>query len=134
MRNAVLHHVTVLSTDLEKSRAFYTKALGLQALERPPFPIPGLWLANGPLMVHINLYPGATFRKKGQIDGDDIHFAVRVPVFEEAVAHLAAAGFREDAAEDNPNRMLVKRTGKAGFPQVFIMDPDNNQIEINAPS
>jgi glyoxylase I family protein len=29
-------------------------------------------------------------------------------------------------------RMLVDRHGPAGFPQVFILDPDRNTVEINA--
>ena len=27
--------------------------------------------------------------------------------------------------------MILKRTGMAGFPQVYLMDPDRNIIEVN---
>ena len=46
--------------------------------------------------------------------------------------HLRAAGFRETDDPTDPQRMLIKRTGMAGFPQVFIADPDGHVIEINA--
>jgi hypothetical protein len=40
-------------------------------------------------------------------------------------------GFRADAAEDDPKRMILKRTGMAGFPQLYLIDPDHNIIEVN---
>jgi hypothetical protein len=47
-----------------------------------------------------------------------------------ALATLTANGFREDAAEDDPLRVMVRRDGPAGFPQLFILDPDRNIVEI----
>ena len=44
---------------------------------------------------------------------------------------LTVNGFREDAAEDDPMRVMVRRDGPAGFPQLFDPDPDRNIIEIN---
>ena len=41
---------------------------------------------------------------------------------------LTVNGFREDAAENDPMRVIVRRTG---FPQLFLLDPDRNIIEIN---
>ena len=51
--------------------------------------------------------------------------------FEGFVAKLAAHGFREDAGDDDPRRLLVKRNGLAGFPQLYLIDPDRNVIEVN---
>jgi catechol 2,3-dioxygenase-like lactoylglutathione lyase family enzyme len=39
-----LDHVTILCSDLERSRAFYAEALGLVDGDRPPFDFPGAWL------------------------------------------------------------------------------------------
>ena len=78
----------------------------------------------------MTLYPPGTFRT-GEIDGDDCHFAFRTDDFDEALATLTANGFREDAAEDDPTRVMVRRNGLAGFPQLFQLDPDRNIIEIN---
>jgi glyoxylase I family protein len=63
--------------------------------------------------------------------GDDCHFAFRTDDFDGALAALTAGGFREDAAEDDPMRVIVRRNGPAGFPQLFLLDPDRNIIEIN---
>ena len=67
----------------------------------------------------------------GNIDGDDSHFAFRTDDFDGALATLTANGFREDAAEDDPMRVMVRRNGLAGFPQLFLLDPDRNIVEIN---
>ena len=39
-RMTILHHLAVLTTDLERARSFYRDAFGLQEIERPPFKIP----------------------------------------------------------------------------------------------
>ena len=82
------------------------------------------------LQVHLILYPTGSFRT-GNIAAADCHFAFRTDDFDGALATLTANGFREDAAEDDPMRVMVRRDGPAGFPQLFILDPDRNIIEIN---
>jgi hypothetical protein len=44
---------------------------------------------------------------------------------------LTANGFREHAAEDDPMRIMVRRNGLAGLPQLYLLDPDRNIIEVN---
>ena len=99
-------------------------------MERPPFKSVGAWLACGALQVHLTVYPPGSFRT-GNVDGDDCHFAFRTDDFDGALAALTAGGFREDAAEDDPMRVIVRRNGPAGFPQLFLLNPDRNIIEIN---
>jgi len=41
------------------------------------------------------------------------------------------AGFHEDAAEDDPKRLMLSRSGAAGFPQLYFIDPDRNIVEVN---
>ena len=134
MENSRLHHVTVMSNDLDRSIAFYTQALGLQQIERPPFPNKGAWLATADFIVHLNLNPDGAFRNRKVIDGNDIHFAIGVDDFQAAVAQLLTAGYHETDDEDDPCRIIVKRSGLAGFPQFYVMDPEGNVIEINAAS
>jgi glyoxylase I family protein len=57
--------------------------------------------------------------------------AFRTDDFDGALATLTVNGFREDAAEDDPMRVMVRRNGPAGYPQLFLLDPDRNIIEIN---
>jgi catechol 2,3-dioxygenase-like lactoylglutathione lyase family enzyme len=130
MAQLALHHVNVVVTDLPRSLAFYQNLFGLTIIERPPFKVAGAWLACGALQVHLTLYPPGSFRT-GNVDGADSHFAFRTDDFERALATLTAIGFREDAAEVDPMRVMVRRNGPAGFPQLFLLDPDRNIVEIN---
>jgi glyoxylase I family protein len=130
MAQLALHHVNVIVTDLPRSLAFYQNLLGLTIIERPPFKNAGAWLACGALQVHLSVYPPGSFRT-GNVDGADSHFAFRTDDFDGVLATLTANGFREDAAEDEPMRVMVRRNGPAGFPQLFLLDPDRNIVEIN---
>lgn len=130
MPELFLHHVSIVVTDIQRSAAFYQDLFGLAQLERPPFKSVGAWLAAGPLQVHLIEHPG-TFRQRPEIDGDDAHFALNTRDFDGFIAHAESRGFREDAANDDPKRMLVRRQGLAGFPQVYVLDPDRNIIEVN---
>jgi glyoxylase I family protein len=133
MAQLALHHVNVIVTDLPRSLAFYQQMFGLTIIERPPFKNDGSWLACGALQVHLSLYPPGSFRA-GNVDGADCHFAFHTDDFDGALATLIANGFREDAAEDDPMHIMVRRNGPAGFPQLFLLDPDRNIIEINGAS
>lgn len=131
MADLMLHHVSVIVTDLEKSLPFYRKAFGLTEIPRPPFSVGGAWLACGDLQVHLVVHPEGSFRTSPAVDRNDWHFAFHTKDFEGALQALEAMGFREDLAADDPRFMLVARTGIAGFPQLYIRDPDRNVIEIN---
>ena len=130
MVTITLHHVAVIVTNLERSAAFYRALFGLEPIERPPFTIPGLWLGVGALQVHLTVYPPGSFRSR-RVDNDDTHFAFRTDDFEAMVQRAEAMGFRHDAPEDDPQRMILRRQGMAGFPQFYLMDPDRNVIEVN---
>lgn len=126
-----LHHVSIVVRNLEVSRAFYRDLFGLADLPRPPFKTAGVWLASGDLQVHLIVHPGGTFRQNPAIDGDDVHFAFNTADFEGFMQRLAERGFSEAAAAGDPKNLLVRRQGLAGFPQVYLLDPDHNIIEVN---
>jgi catechol 2,3-dioxygenase-like lactoylglutathione lyase family enzyme len=128
-----LHHVSVIVTDLDRSAAFYQQLFGLRPIQRPPFKIPGMWLGVGDLQVHLTVYPEGNFRV-GPVNTDDIHFAFNTRDFESFLRQAVEMGFREDGAENDPMRMIVRRQGVAGFPQVYLIDPDRNIIEVNGAS
>ena len=129
MAQLALHHVNLTVTDLPRSLAFYQNLFGLRMIERPPFKARRLARLRRPAG-DLTVYPPGSFRT-GNVDGDDCHFAFRTDDFDGALAALTAGGFREDAAEDDPMRVIVRRNGPAGFPQLFLLDPDRNIIEIN---
>jgi catechol 2,3-dioxygenase-like lactoylglutathione lyase family enzyme len=127
----MLHHVSIVSTDLARSIAFYRDVFGLEQIERPPFSSDGAWFACGSQQVHIILNPAGTFRPRPSIDTTDTHFAFRTDDFEAAIRGLVRHGFREDAEEGDPWRLLVRRNGPAGFAQAYLLDPDRNVVEVN---
>ena len=75
---------------------------------------------------HVTL-PEACFRGRGAL-GD----LADPPSFRNALESLGSQGYREDAAPHDLMRMVVNRHATAGFPQIYILDPDHNIIEINA--
>ena len=136
-----LHHVSLPASDLERSMKFYEGVLGLEPMERPPFDFKGRWYKVGDRGLHL-IVPGdggdPTFRQGKAIDSRDAHFAIRVRSYSAAVSHLESKGYRRSAdrnpkpTTDNPLPMRLSPTGAAGFPQVYLLDPDHNVIEINA--
>ena len=126
-----IHHVSLPVSNLERVKRFYGEVLELPEIPRPPFKFPGAWYRLGDRQLHLIVGEHSTFRASTTVDSHDIHFAIRVGSFRRAIEHLAAKGYRPDAADallttkENP-------TGTAGFPQVYVLDPDRNVIEINA--
>ena len=132
MRIESIHHVSLGVTDLERSRKFYTDILGLEEIARPAFGFPGAWFSAGASQqVHLIVHPHSTFRTGKGLDTRYGHFAVRVASYRRTVDDLRSKGYREDA-RDEFQRMVLQPHATAGFPQIYILDPDRNVIEINA--
>lgn len=132
MEITALHHIALTVTDIERSRKFYREILSIQEIPRPPFDFPGAWFRVGDTQeLHLIVHGRATFREK-PLDSRDVHFAVRVPNHRAAVEFLHTKGYREDAGPDDPYRMIVQPHATAGYPQIYICDPDRHVIEINA--
>jgi catechol 2,3-dioxygenase-like lactoylglutathione lyase family enzyme len=114
IRLARLDHCSVIITDLEKARAFYGGALGLEEIAKPrPFDFVALWykLEDGQTL-HLLQKPQPDTRSPR-------HFALRV---DDAVA--ARAHFRELGIE-------IQETGPIPHcDRFFVWDPDGNRIEI----
>ena len=132
MPDLLLHHISYPVRDLDVSATFYEDLFGLKRLERPPFGIPGLWLACGDRQVHLVANDKGTYRASPSIDIADVHFAFRTDDFGAVLAQLEAHGFSVGLPEGHPKRMLVSRNSIAGFAQLYVMDPDLNTIEVNA--
>jgi glyoxylase I family protein len=129
----MLHHVSLPVEDLERSRAFYREILGLEEIERPPFDFPGVWFALGDGHLHLIGEPKRpTYRDGKAVDPGDVHFAVRVGSYRDTLAFLESKGYRTDVDRTDEHAMIVEPHATAGFPQIYILDPDRNVIEINA--
>lgn len=132
MEITAIHHTALTVTDIERSRQFYRDILSIREIPRPAFNFPGAWFQVGETQeLHLIVHSRATFREK-PLDSRDVHFAVRVPSFHAAVEFLRARGYREDADLDDPYCMIVQPHATAGYPQIYIRDPDRHVIEINA--
>jgi glyoxylase I family protein len=125
-----LHHVSLPVSDLERSKEFYGDVLGLIEVERPPFDFPGAWFGLGGDRLHLIVDENSTFRGEKGVDSRDIHCAVRVRSFRDALEFLRSKGYDEKAT--GLMEMKVSPHATAGFPQIYILDPDRNVIEINA--
>jgi catechol 2,3-dioxygenase-like lactoylglutathione lyase family enzyme len=133
MRIDAIHHVSLTVTDLERSRRFYREILGLEEIARPPFDFPGAWFQVGAAQqLHLIVHTNPTFRTGKPLDTRDVHMAVRVKDYWATVEFLRSRGFHEDAPPDDPMRLAVHPHATAGFPQIYILDPDRHVIEINA--
>jgi catechol 2,3-dioxygenase-like lactoylglutathione lyase family enzyme len=122
-----LHHVLVLTDDLEASRRFYSEALGFEVAERPPLPFAGVWLTlgDGPCLrladrgeyeahaATLGLRPAT-----GRVD----HVAFRREGYEQLGARLREAGIAFTANEV-----------PGAFRQLFVDDPNGVRIELNVP-
>lgn len=117
-----IDHVTVNITDLEESKRFYSQILGLKEIERPPFNFEGAWYVVGDTSqtIHLVKHQGETLRKGGFaiLDG---HFALSVKSYGDTINWL-----------DECNAFyLAFPEAQAGYPQIFVLDPDYNIIELN---
>ena len=132
--DAILHHVSIPVSDLERARQFYRDVLGLTEISRPSFRLPGAWFRIGETQ-ELHLIAGnsdATFRGTRGLDPNDAHFAVRVGDHEQVLELLRGKGYRENADDHDP--MAMRTSTGAGYPQLYILDPDRNVIEINTDS
>jgi catechol 2,3-dioxygenase-like lactoylglutathione lyase family enzyme len=127
-----LNHYLLVAKNLEKTRDFYQKVLGLEiSAERPDFGFPGYWLKAGEhICVHLasqapnkirdtfllKKHPRGT---KGSGSVDHIAFLARDPheVRERIQKHEIEMHFRSF-----PESKLF---------QIFLKDPDDVTIELN---
>jgi catechol 2,3-dioxygenase-like lactoylglutathione lyase family enzyme len=129
-----LEHVLVLSDDIDVTRDFYCRVVGLTAGERPPLAFPGYWLyADGPssgsACVHIaerrsyaahaaDLGLAVPERDPGVGPVDHVAFTARG--WDQLMARLERCGVR-----------AVLNSVPGGPRQVFIEDPNGVRVEIN---
>lgn len=114
-----LHHASVVSSNLEVSRAFYEGVLGLEVNpSRPNFPYGGIWYDIGEQMIHLLVVPnpdaGVTRPPHG---GVDRHTALLVEDLDALVAALEQAN-------------VPYSVSKSGRRALFCRDPDQNALEF----
>ncbi len=132
MRIEALHHVSLPVTDLRRSEEFYEQVLCLGRVPRPDFDFPGAWFGIGKTQqLHLIVFTEQTFRTGKALATRDIHLAVRVGSYQDTLRFLRSKGYDENNPDDFL-RLILQPKGRAGFPQIYILDPDRHIIEINA--
>lgn len=116
-----LDHFTILTSDLEKTTAFYADTLGLLAGPRPAFDFPGAWLYCGDAPVLHVVQRDSIKADGGAID----HIAFRGAGLDAFLETLRTLGVSFDL------RRLPEGDAASGVWQVFFTDPNGARIEVN---
>jgi glyoxylase I family protein len=113
LRVTQIDHVSVLITDVERSRRFYRDLLGLKEIAKPrTFDFVALWFDLGNQHLHL-------LRKDRPDAISPRHFALRVADVAAARRYFQGHGVATDETTLIP-----------GADRFFIRDPDGNRIEI----
>ncbi|MBN9524022.1 VOC family protein [bacterium] len=109
-----IDHVSVLITDVPRSRAFYAGVLGLREIPKPrSFDFVALWFdLGGGQTLHLLRKPRPDTRSPR-------HFALSVPDARAAREHFARHGVPTE-----------ETTVIQGCDRFFVYDPDGNRVEI----
>lgn len=124
-----IDHVTLVVTDLDRSREFYAGLLGMEEKPRPDFGFPGAWFEAGNTQIHLNIESddagtaGLTYNAKKITRA--LHVAFMVDDANVAADHLRECGVEIIAGP---------RNRPDGAVQLYILDPDGHQIEITSPA
>ena len=127
-----LNHYLLVAKNLERTKEFYQKVLGLQlSRERPDFGFPGYWLkAGGHICVH--LASQAPNRIRDQFLLKKHPKGTRGSGSVDHIAFLAQdPGAVRDRIRKNKVDMHVRSFPDAKLFQIFLKDPDDVTIELN---
>jgi catechol 2,3-dioxygenase-like lactoylglutathione lyase family enzyme len=126
-----LEHVLVLSDDIDRSREFYERAVGLRAGDRPAFEFTGYWMYAGPAPC-LHIADRASYRAHARKLGLEVPERISGPGQVDHIAFgatdYAAVSERLASAGVQPLRREVPGGGPR---QLFFYDPDGQRIEIN---
>lgn len=121
MTIADMNHFTVLSSDLEKSKAFYINILGLKEGYRPPFAFPGHGcMLEIEAILHIMAGRSMPINAAGVID----HMAFTASNLQAMVDTLR---------QYNIDYELQRLKGLEIW-QLFCHDPDGAKVELDFPA
>jgi len=136
-----LNHFSIRTLDIDATRDFYERVLGLSVGPRPPFDFPGYWMYRGDHADYVNAvvhiigmdrndaaglrkYLGdrdeSSLRGSGAVD----HVAFFATGLADMLAHLRTQGIE-------PRQRTVPALG---LHQLFLEDPSGVVVELNYPA
>ncbi|MCX2745397.1 VOC family protein [Mangrovivirga sp. M17] len=120
-----LQHVTIVVTNFEESKYFYTKVLMLKPIKADWLPEKQMFISLGDnLELHM-----------GEVEGVEVnpnsfnHFALAVPNFDEFLKDLKDRGYTYGSLGKGNDDFISERPDKVR--QTWIKDPDGYWVEIN---
>jgi catechol 2,3-dioxygenase-like lactoylglutathione lyase family enzyme len=128
-----LNHYLIVSKNLERSKAFYEKVLGMELADRPDFGFPGYWLKTGDaICVHLASQDPNKIR--------DQFLLKKHPTGTNGSGSVDHIAFL--AKDANQVRIRIQQSDVEmhfrSFPdakpplfQIFLKDPDDVTIELN---
>lgn len=112
-------HFTIVTDQLEATRAFYVDLLGMREGPRPAFPIPGLWLyVDDRPVLHVVAVDSMPTPRRGALD----HMAYWAEGLADTVDTLRSheVGLR-----------LIRAPGANRTWQLFFNDPNGVEVELD---
>ena len=128
-----LDHVLVLSDDIEGTREFYCRAVGLRVGDRPPLEFPGYWLYAGADGASACLHIADRRAYAAHAAG----LGLRVPERDPGVGPVDHVAFRAGDYGGVVERLAgcgvaaVTNAVPGGPRQVFVEDPNGVRVEIS---
>jgi catechol 2,3-dioxygenase-like lactoylglutathione lyase family enzyme len=126
VKTKLIHHQLLVVDDLEKTRDFYGRILGLTEIKRPNTGRTGLWFGCLSNELHISVRAGI----KGGRTGMTLQPMER-PEREGRHVAFTMDGSLDDIAKHLEVEGVPYVRGTAGLPQIFCEDPAGNLIELN---
>jgi catechol 2,3-dioxygenase-like lactoylglutathione lyase family enzyme len=125
-----IEHFLVLSDDMDGTRDFYERVLGLVEGDRPPLPFPGYWLYLGDVPA-VHVADRAAYAKHAASAGTGSSAAAGSTG---AVDHIAFSatdydGLRASLAENGVDAVENEIPGV--MRQLFVRDPNGVRLELN---
>ncbi|MDZ4101491.1 MAG: VOC family protein [Hydrogenophaga sp.] len=112
-------HFTIVTDQLEATRAFYVDLLGMREGPRPAFPVPGLWLyANDLPVLHVVAVERMPTPRRGALD----HMAYWAEGLADTVASLRS---------HEVSLRLIRAPGANRTWQLFFNDPNGVEVELD---
>lgn len=129
MQNSIrvrhIDHVTIVVSNLDRSRDFYVGLLGMTEVPRPAFSFAGLWFQAGATLLHLieqhdqSGLAGTDEARSG--NSRCHHFAFEVDDANAAAAHLQDLGI---------GLVSEPKLRPDGAVQMFLEDPDGHLVEL----